>query len=265
VIVLAAVWTPAQHAAAVVAPSPAAVAQRAASAAPHAVVTAPGQPSPSVVLERYAAALKKTQEPQVITFDYTLEQTGTRTLSQTHRVFRSGNNERDETLTVDGKRLSPPKVRIFRGRRNRYTLALLAPRQTDYVFRFAGTQEDGHHLDYIFRLTPKSERSFAVTDVTIDGVRFLPLAIDFATGANDGAGSIAFGSNARWWVPYAATARASLAAELATERLTFYTYRFPHSLPPSTFTQARRIAPIAPATLATPFPIRPTAPADPDL
>jgi hypothetical protein len=119
---------------------------------------------------------------------------------------------------------------------------LLAPRVTDYAFAFVGLHKDGHHVDYSFHLTPKSARPFAVTDVTIDGIRFLPLAITFATEANEGVGTIAFGSNARWWVPYIATARATVLDDPATEKLTFYTYRFPRTLPTSTFTQARRPA-----------------------
>jgi hypothetical protein len=210
--------------------------------------------SPAVVLQRYAAALAAVKEPAVITFDYTLEQTGRRMLEQTHRVFRAGNDERDETLTVDGKRLDPPKVRIFRGRRNRYTLALLAPRVTDYDFVYVGPHKDVRHIDYVFRLTPKAPRTFAVTTMTIDGVRFLPVSIGFATTSNAGTGSIAFGSIERWWVPYAASARATVAAEVATEHLNFYTYRFPRTLPPSTFSQAHRVEPAEPPSGTPPPP-----------
>jgi hypothetical protein len=217
---------------------------------------------PPAVIERYEAALRKVHEPQVITFDYKLEQTGLRNALQTHRVYRSGNDERDETLTVDGKRLSPPKVRVFRGRRNRYTIAALAPRTAQYKFTYVGSRKDGHHVDYLFRLTPTAVRPFAVTDVAIDGVRFLPLSIGFATGLNDGTGTITFGSNARWWVPYVATARATVADATAMERLTFYSYRFPLTLPESTFTQARRGAPRArPVPLVPPVP----APAVPQI
>jgi hypothetical protein len=225
---------------------------------------APGVPElpPAAVLAHYEAALQKLGEPRVLTFDYTIEQTGLRTALQTHRVFRSGSDERDETLTVDGKRLSPPKVRIFRGRRNRYTISALAPRPADYTFAYLGPRKDGHHLDYLFRLTPNVVRPFAVTDIAIDGVRFLPLSIGFATATNQGAGTITFGLNARWWVPYVATARATMAAALATEKLTFYTYRFPPMLPASTFTQARR-----PASRGRTLPLRtaPAVPADPGL
>ncbi len=203
------------------------------------------QLAPAAVLAHYTAALHKLKEPHVFTFDYTLEQTGARTLEQTHRVFRSGSNERDETLTVDGKRLSPPTVRVFRGRRNRYTVSGLAPRPGDYAFSYVGSRRDGHHVDYLFHLTPKAVRPFAVTDVTIDGVRFLPLSIDFKTSLKTGAGSITFGGNARWWVPYVATARARVADDVAAERLTFYTYRFPPALPESTFAVARRPVPHA--------------------
>ncbi len=201
----------------------------------------PARVAPAAVLARYAQALARLKEPRVVTFDYTLDQTGLRTLAQTHRVFRAGNDERDETLTVDSKRLSPPKVRIFRGRRNRYTVARLAPRLADYDFAFVGTVKDAHHQDYVFRLTPHAVRPFSVTTVRIDGVRFLPLAIDFVTSANEGTGSVTFGSDARWWVPFNASAHATVAASVADERLTFYTYRFPSTLPPSTFTQAHRL------------------------
>jgi len=226
-------------------------------------------PTPAIILTRYAAALARLREPGVISFDYTLEQTGLRTISATHRVFRSGTDERDETLTVDGKRLSPPKVRIFRGRRNRYLVSLLAPRPADYGFVYVGPVHDARHFDYVFRLTPKLTRAFAVTSVTIDGVRFLPLAIGFTTAANAGVGSVTFGSNARWWVPYSATARATVAADVATEHLTFYTYRFPTTLPPSTFTQAHRLSLTSPAPPATGLPLaahpRPaTAPSGPE-
>jgi hypothetical protein len=224
------------------------------------IVVAPAAPAaapfpelaPAAVLQRYAAALQKVRDPEVITFDYKLEQTGLRTALQTHRVFRSGNDERDETLTVDGKRLSPPKVRIFRGRRNRYTVGLLAPRPAEYAFAYIGPRKDGHHVDYLFRVTPTIISPFIVTDVAIDGVRFLPLSIGFSTVSNEGSGTITFGLNTRWWVPYVAQARAAVANGTATERLTFYTYRFPLTLPGSTFSQARR--PAAPKR-TTPVPV----------
>jgi hypothetical protein len=194
---------------------------------------------PDVVLKRYVTALAKVREPRVMTFDYTLDQSGARTLAQTHRVYRSGGDERDETLTVDGKRLSPPKIRIFLGRRNRYTIGALAPRLADYAFTYVGPHKNAHHFDYVFRLVPKTPRAFTVTDVTIDGVRFLPSEIAFTTGPSDGSGSIEFGVNAAWWVPYTASARASIADVIASEKLAFYTYRFPPNLPPSTFGHAR--------------------------
>ena len=201
---------------------------------------------PAAVLQRYAKALIKLREPRVITFDYTLDQTGMRTLAQTHRVFRSGANERDETLTVDGKTLTPPKVRIFLGRRNRYTVGALAPRLADYEFSFIGPLKNAHHFDYVFRLAPKVARPFTVTQVTLDGVRFLPSSIVFETYPRAGSGSITFGSNAAWWVPYVAAARATLNETIATERLAFYTYRFPPTLPPSTFAQRRQPLPAPP-------------------
>jgi hypothetical protein len=233
------------------------LAQIVAGPIPPATTQALPELTPAGVLQRYEAALEKVREPHVFTFDYKLEQTGLRTALQTHRVFRSGNDERDETLTVDGKRMSPPKVRIFRGRRNRYTLGSLAPRPADYNFAYVGSRKNGHHVDYLFRLKPHAVGPFAVTDVAIDGVRYLPLSIGFATGLNEGAGTITFGLNARWWVPFTATARATIADSSATEKLTFYTYRFPPTLPASTFTQNHRSAS---HVRTTPFPLPTLAP-----
>ena len=213
--------------------------------------------SPVAVLQRYATALRKIHEPPIFTVDYTLDQTGSRTLAQTHRVFRGGSNERDETLSVDGRPLSPPKIRIFLGRRNRYAIAALAPRVSDYNFVFVGPRKNAHHSDYFFRLVPKQLRSFSITGVIIDGVRFLPSAIAFATNKNNGSGLISYGRSAAWWVPYFASARATVANTTAVERLSFYTYRYPPSLPPSTFSQ-RRSRPVAvphPHPLPKPTPL----------
>ncbi len=214
---------------------------------------APALLSPVVVLQRFALALRKIGEPPIMTVDYTLDQTGSRTLAQTHRVFRGGNNERDETLSVDGRPLSPPKIRIFLGRRNRYSVGALAPRVTDYNFIFVGSRKNAHHNDYVFRLAPKATRPFNITGVVIDGVRFLPSSIAFATSKNSGSGIISFARSAAWWVPYFASARAIVGNTTAAERLSFYTYRFPPSLPPSTFSQ-RRSRPIAPRPRVLPTP-----------
>ncbi|MFN2461602.1 MAG: hypothetical protein ABR591_13100 [Candidatus Velthaea sp.] len=202
-------------------------------------VAAPPVLGPPAILQRYAAALKALREPAVLSFDYTLEQTGRRTLVQTHRVFRSGGNERDETLVVDGRNSPRPIVRIFRGRRNRYTVAALAPRPEQYAFSYVGSRRDGHHVDYVFRLTPKKPAPFVETQVTIDGVRFLPNDVTFATREHDGSGTVLFGARGTWWVATAATARARVANVPSSENLTFRAYRFPPALPPSTFSQPR--------------------------
>lgn len=198
--------------------------------------------SSSVVLEHYAEALAHLREPQVVSFDYTLEQTGSRTMDQTHRVFRKGANERDETLVVDGKKLEPPTVRIFRGRRNRYSVLTLAPRPQNYMFTYVGPKKRGTQTDYVFALERKGLAPFAITTVTIDGAHFLPSALEFRTGSHAGRGSFTFGRRESWWVAMSATAHALTGSETADEHLTFSAYRFPKDLPPSTFTE-RRVLP----------------------
>lgn len=198
---------------------------------------------PTAVLAKYAAALAQLHTPRVLTFDYTLEQTGVQNGEQQHRILRDGDDERDELLVVDGKRLSPPAVRIVRGRRNRYTAEGLAPRPDVYSFGFFGTRRSGAHLDYVFTTALRSNAAFRVTSVTIDGVSFAPVEIAFATRDHGGRGRVSFARVAGAWVPTAAFARADYAGSPATERIAFSGYHFPRSLPATTFAQAKAAVP----------------------
>ena len=207
------------------------------------------QLAPNVVLLRYALALAQLTAPKAVSFDYTLEQIGLRARVEVHRIFRSGQNERDEILSSEGRALTTPIVRIFRGRRDRYTVAALAPRAAQYNFIYVGPLRDGRHIDYVFRLEAKGPAAFAVTQVTIDGVKFLPHAIAFKTGANSGSGTVNFDGRETWWVTVAASARARLEGGISTEKLTFRAYRFPTSLPASTFSVPRPLPTLKPDAL----------------
>jgi len=185
------------------------------------------------VLARYATALAAYTAPPVFSVDYTLEQSGARDMEQMHRVFRSGANERDETLDVDGRKLDPPTTRIFRGRPDHYTVTLLAPNPAHYDFTYLGPHRDGHHLDYVFDAVSRLPGAYRVTRVTIDGITFLPVTIDFKSGT--GTGSATFGRDGKWWVPFEVTGSATVEGLAAMERLSFYNYRFPQTLPSGTF------------------------------
>ncbi len=203
---------------------------------------AAGTPSAAAVLQRYEAALAAQHAPPVIAFEYSIQQVGARTLDQTHRVFRSGENQRDEILTVDGKRLDPPSIRIYHGHRNRYAVESLAPRAALYTFRLIGTQRDARHLDYVFETTPRVPTAFSVVRVVVDGSSYLPAAIAFVTDAHRGSGTITYVRAGSWWVPSTAFAHARYENLGATERIVFSRYRFPASLPPSTFAAPRPLA-----------------------
>jgi hypothetical protein len=197
--------------------------------------------TPAGVLDRYEAELAKGPTPAIVSFQYTVEQIGARDLMQEHRVIRSGLQQRDEVLAVDGKALAQPVVHISHGR-NRYAVEALAPRAASYSFRFVGSVRDGRHDDYVFATTPREPAGFRVTRVTIDGSSYLPSAIDFETAAHDGSGTITFVRADRYWVPALATARATYAKLAARERIAFSLYRFPETLPPGTFASPRATA-----------------------
>ena len=225
-----------------------AAAVAAATAAPSPSPT----PAPDTVVAKYAAALKALKEPRVFSVEYTIEQTGTRSLEQAHRIFRSGSDERDETIAVNGVRPLAPLVRIFRRRPYRYTVAALAPKPTAYDFSYAGPHKDGKHVDYVFELTPKNGNPpFAFTQVVIDGVTFLPASVSFATSTHGGHGQVTFAKSDRWWVARSAVAQANVARGVAKERLTFTRWRFPATLPRSTFAAPRPL-PTSPAPILPP-------------
>jgi hypothetical protein len=229
----------------------AAAAVAAATVAP--APTATPTPAPDAVVAKYAAALKALKEPRVFSVEYTIEQTGTRALEQTHRIYRSGTDERDETIAVNGTRPTSPLVRIFRRRPYRYTIAALAPKLAAYDFSYAGPHKDGKHVDYVFALTPKKAAPrFAFTQVVIDGVTFLPAAVSFATDQHAGHGEVTFAKSDRWWVARNAAAQANVPGGVAHEHLTFSRWRFPATLPRSTFA--------APRPLPTPSPALPALP-----
>lgn len=204
---------------------------------------------PEAVVAKYAAAVAGLKEPRVFAFEYTIQQTGTRTLEQTHRVFRSGNDERDETLAVNGNRSRTPVVRIFRGRPYRYTVAALAPKPSQYTFAYAGPHKDGKHVDYVFDLVPKAKPpGVTFTQVTIDGVTFLPQSIAFA-GPHAARGSVTFVKSGRYWVARTASAQANVQGGVARELLGFVHWRFPPTLPRSTFAMPRPLRTVPPALL----------------
>jgi hypothetical protein len=214
-----------------------------AAAAVAAATPAPAatpSPAPEVVVAKYVAALKALKEPRVFSVEYTIEQTGTRSLEQTHRIFRSGADERDETIAVNGSRPAAPVVRIFRRRPYRYTVRALAPKPALYDVSYAGPHKTGKHVDYVFDVTPKNDTpSFAFTQVTIDGVTFLPAAVSFVTGQHAGHGEVTFAKSDRWWVARNAAAQANVPGGVAREHITFSRWRFPATLPQSTFAAPR--------------------------
>ncbi len=218
-----------------------------APAAPSAAPAATPTPAPNAVVAKYATALKTVKEPRVFTVEYTIEQTGTRSLEQTHRIFRNGAAERDETIAVNGTRPTSPLVRIFR-RPYRYTVAALAPKPAAYDFAYVGPHKSGKHVDYVFDVTPKQPaRGYTVTQVVIDGVTFLPASIAFAMDQHAGRGQVTFSKSDRWWIARSAVAQANVPGGVAHERLTFTHWRFPATLPRSTFAAPRPLPSPPPA------------------
>jgi hypothetical protein len=204
----------------------------------------PTQLDSEYVLQRYALALDAVAVPKAVVFTYAVSQAGPSNLEQRHVVYRSGLDVRDETIAVDGVSLHRKRVHITR-RSDRYAVASLAPRTDAYQLLFLRTVHDGHHLDYVYEATPLARQGDATIDrVTIDGVSYLPRTLHFTTSSADarGTGAIDYAPAGKYWMPVLATVDATVNGKPARERITWSDYRFPESLPTSTFEAARPLS-----------------------
>ncbi|HEV2262173.1 MAG TPA: hypothetical protein VGR69_07815 [Candidatus Rubrimentiphilum sp.] len=193
----------------------------------------------AAVLLRYATQLERAKEPQTLVFTYIVSQLGPQDIDQTHRIYRSGNLVRDETLIVDGTPLRSTKIARYR---NRYTLRNIAPHTGAYRFSFLGAIKNGKQLDYVYRAIPLgAPTAFAVQRITIDGRKFLPREIRFHTigVAARGFGTMTFVAAGKYWVPSSVAVQGTVNGRIARERILFSGYQFPPTLPRSIFTAPR--------------------------
>lgn len=216
-----------------------------------AALTAPAvQLDSEVVIQRYARTLLHLSSPKVMVFSYTVSQAGPTDIEQTHRIYRSGDLVRDETLLVDGAKQKTIRVARYR---NRYTLTNLAPRLTEYTFLFDGATRSGSTLMYSYKAVANAPATagFVIDGMVIDGKTYLPALIRFHTAAPGarGKGTVSFVPSGRYWVPQVVTLEADLAGKSARERITFSGYRFPLRLPKSTFQGPRPLPSATPPAL----------------
>ena len=196
-----------------------------------------GQMDSQAVLARYERAVAAVRAPSVVVFSYTVSQTGTNNIEQHHRIYRSGLQVRDETLSIDGIPLLRKVVR-FEQRADRYAVARFAPATSNYEMLFLGTVKDGRHLDYAYETTPLNHAGSAWIDrISIDGATFLPRTVHFHTqnGGAVGGAQVQYAPFGAYWMPIAATASAHVDGKPAHERIAWSDYRFPAGLPRSTF------------------------------
>ena len=204
-------------------------------------VYAAAQLDSQYVLQRYSLAIDSVSTPKNTVFTYAVSQAGPGNIEQRHRIYRSGDDVRDEMLAQDGLALSKKRVRMSR-REDRYAVGRLAPRIGDAQVLFLSAVRDGAHLDYVYEVTPLVRQSATYVDrLTIDGVTFMPRTIHFRTlaGGARGSGEVQYAPFGRYWMPVVATVDATIDRKPARERITWGDYHFPEHLPPSTFAAPR--------------------------
>ncbi|GAC1448278.1 MAG: hypothetical protein PVSMB8_07220 [Vulcanimicrobiaceae bacterium] len=190
------------------------------------------------VLARYRSALATLRRPAVVSFEYSLAQLGLHDMEQTHRVYRSGRSERDETLVIDGYRLKAPAVRIITGPVAHYDVASVAPRPDAYRFVPVAAIRVGNGYRYHFRTVALRRRAVVARELDLDGHTFLPAIVRFATasGGVRGSGELRYFQADAYWVIRSARVDATLRdGKRARERIVFQQYHFPNALPAGTF------------------------------
>ncbi|MDQ2679544.1 MAG: hypothetical protein M3Y21_00755 [Candidatus Eremiobacteraeota bacterium] len=203
-------------------------------AAPRPVVK---QIDSQVVLMRYFTRIATVAQPKAVIFQYSVSQSGPNSIEQVHRIYRAAGKQRDETLAVDGLALKPAQIR-FSHYHDRYAISALAPRSGSYTLLLLRAHRVSRHFEYTYRaLPPGRPAGFTVTTLTIDGSSYLPSAITFTTtnGTVNGKGSVHYARAGRFWMPMLANVVARIAGKPARERIAWSQYRFPSSMPPSTF------------------------------
>lgn len=198
------------------------------------------------VLVRYQRALVALPTPKAVIFTYSVSQAGPHDLEQTHRIYRSGEMVRDETLTSEGQNLKQKIVRISRYP-DRYAVARLAPHASEYAFMFQGVVRSGGRIAYEYTAVPMQRGgAYVVDSMTIDAATFLPLTIRFSmvAGSVKSKGELHYTRNASYWVPQLAVVEAQMQGGTARERIAFNGYRFPAAMPESTFRSPKRPKPL---------------------
>jgi hypothetical protein len=204
----------------------------------------PATAGTALVLQRYADALATIARPANMVFEITVDQSGIHNFDETHRIYRSGLHERDETLALAGTSLKIPLVRV-RENAYKYDVLTLAPKPAEYVFKYSGMRVVAGRTVYAFRTDSALPSSFAVTDVLIDGQHFLPTVIAFVSTGNGmkGKGRVTFAPSGHYWVARDVSVTATSATgKVARERIVWSKYRFPESLPASTFSAPKPVA-----------------------
>lgn len=202
-------------------------------------------PPPSNIIERYADALAALNQPDNMVFEFTVDQSGAHNFDETHRIYRSGRHERDETLALAGTPLKLPLVRIAGENAYPYDVLRLAPKPAEYAFAFNGTRVVAGRGVYAFRTAPITPGAFAVSDVLIDEQHLLPVVIAFTSSNRGlkGKGRVTFGPAGRYWVARDVSVHAYGADGKETrEHIVWSKYRFPASLPASTFSAPKPLA-----------------------
>jgi len=197
----------------------------------------PVQLDSQIVLERYELEMGDLKVPKTMIFSYTVSQSGPNPIEARHMIYRSGLDVRDETLAVDGTPLRPKIVRIGQ-REDRYEIQRVAPRASTYTMLFLRAIRDGGHLDYEYETTPLvASGGFVVERLVIDGDSYLPtvIAVRSSSGDAQGTGKLEYAKIGPYCVPVSVSVDAQIHGKPAREHIAWGAYRFPPSLPPSTF------------------------------
>jgi hypothetical protein len=206
--------------------------------------TAPNKPNNTgaavdvnAILSRYRTNLNGYRTPTTLSFTYTIDEVGQHQLSQTHLLYRDGAMVRDEIIAIGSSSIKP-RVHIYRSKAHHYAVEAVAPRLSNYHFRYVGQREEAGRVFYHFATSPVGPKtSFTVSDIEIDGQSFLPAVIDFRarSGTVTGDGNLHYNEFDGAWLIEEASANGRTTHGGLREHLVFRDYHVLTSLPLATF------------------------------
>lgn len=213
-------------------------------------------PSSDQLLAAYRQKLAALPAPPYVVFAYSDVRSGpARVVAEEHEVYRTAAGlERNAILSINGTKVTPPRVRVLHARAFPYDVGKFAVDASLYDLAYAGRTTVAGKNVFAFTAKRRADSAFAIDGLYLDARELLPVRETFVarSSACAGTGAIDFTRVGKYWLVSAVRVSCSVARGSGAagptfrESLRFSGYRFPSAFPPQVFGGASSTTPNAP-------------------